>query len=145
MSRKEYRYEKVEDPLTGGHYWTARKVELPSLDEERRISFVIDILGGKVTAEEVRKSCCLSSINSVYTWIGKYVSQSDSLSLHESKEEDMSARSKDDQIRELKSQLQQARKEAELERLRAKAYATMINVAEETFNIPIRKKSGTKR
>ena len=49
------------------------------------------------------------------------------------------------EIRELKAQLSQARKEAELEKLRAKAYDTMINVAEETFNIPIRKKSGTKR
>lgn len=45
----------------------------------------------------------------------------------------------------LQAQLTQARKEAELEKLRAKAYDTMINVAEETFNIPIRKKSGTKR
>ena len=36
-------------------------------------------------------------------------------------------------------------KALELEKLRAKAYDTMINVAEETFNIPIRKKSGTKQ
>lgn len=122
-----------------------REVELPSLDEERRISLVVDILGGKVTPEEVRKSYSLASINSVYAWIGKYVSQSGSLSLQESKEEDMPAKSKDDQIRELRIRLQQARKEAELEKLRAKAYDTMINVAEETFNIPIRKKSGTKR
>lgn len=145
MSRKEYRHEKVEDPVTGEYYWTMREVELPSLDEERRISLVVDILGGKVTPEEVRKSYSLASINSVYAWIGKYVSQSGSLSLQESKEEDMPAKSKDDQIRELKIQLRQARKEAELEKLRAKAYDTMINVAEETFNIPIRKKSGTKR
>ena len=60
-------------------------------------------------------------------------------------DEDMAKKSKDDQIRELQAQLSQARKEAELEKLRAKAYDTMINVAEETFNIPIRKKSGTKR
>ena len=33
----------------------------------------------------------------------------------------------------------------ELEKLRAKAYDTMINLAEKTFNIPIRKKSGTKQ
>ena len=57
----------------------------------------------------------------------------------------MAMKSKDDQIRELQTQLTQARKEAELEKLRAKAYDTMINVAEETFNIPIRKKSGTKQ
>lgn len=65
--------------------------------------------------------------------------------MQRTKEEDMSSKSKEDQIKELKAQLRQAQKEAELERLRTKAYDTMIRVAEETFNIPIRKKSGTKR
>ncbi len=57
----------------------------------------------------------------------------------------MANKSKDDQIRELKEELKKARKEAELEKLRAKAYDTMINIAEETFNIPLRKKTGTKQ
>lgn len=60
-------------------------------------------------------------------------------------DEDMANKSKDDQIRELKAQLKQARKEAEFEKLRAHAFDTMINLAEEKFNIPIRKKSGTKQ
>ena len=59
--------------------------------------------------------------------------------------EDMANRSKDDQIRELKAALKKAQKEAELEKLRAKAYDKMIDLAEERFNIPIRKKSGTKQ
>ena len=59
--------------------------------------------------------------------------------MEEQSEEDMAGKSKDEQIRELQAQLKQARKEAELEKLRAKAYDTMISVAEETFNIPIRK------
>ncbi|MBO8483766.1 MAG: hypothetical protein IAB75_06610, partial [Bacteroidetes bacterium] len=122
MTRREYRHEKVKDPVTGHHYWQMRKVELPPLDDERRMSLVADILGGKTTPEEVRKEYSLSSVNSIYTWIGKYVSQSGSLSLQEPNEEDMSAKSKDDQIRELKAQLKQAQKEAELEKLRAKAY-----------------------
>ena len=57
----------------------------------------------------------------------------------------MPKKSKDEQIRELKAELRKARKEAELEKLRAHAYDTMISLAEETFNIPIRKKSGTKQ
>jgi hypothetical protein len=57
----------------------------------------------------------------------------------------MPRKSKDEQIRELKAELRKARKEAELEKLRAHAYDTMISLAEETFNIPIRKKSGTKQ
>jgi hypothetical protein len=33
----------------------------------------------------------------------------------------------------------------ELEKLRSHAYSTMIDLAEQTFNIPVRKKSGTKQ
>jgi transposase-like protein len=110
-----------------------------------RINAVLDILKGVTTAEEVQKKYDITSINSVYIWIGKYVSQEKSLSLEEQTYEDMATKSKDDQIRELKAQLKQARKEAELEKLRAHAYDTMINLAEEKFNIPIRKKSGTKQ
>ena len=58
---------------------------------------------------------------------------------------DMDDKSKDDQIRELKEKLRQAEKRAEMEALRAKAFSRMIDVAEETFNIPVRKKSGTKQ
>jgi len=51
----------------------------------------------------------------------------------------MANRSKEDQIRELKAALKKAQKEAELEKLRVKAYDKMIDLAEERFNIPIRK------
>ena len=60
-------------------------------------------------------------------------------------ETDMANKSKDDQIRELKEKLRQAEKRAETEALRAKAFSRMIDVAEETFNIPVRKESGTKQ
>ena len=63
----------------------------------------------------------------------------------ETTSEDMANKSKDDQIRELKAALKKVQKEAELEKLRAKAYGKMIDLAEERFNIPIRKKSGTKQ
>ena len=52
----------------------------------------------------------------------------------------MANKSKDDRIRELKEKLRQAEKRAEMEALRAKAFSTMIDVAEETFDIPVRKK-----
>ena len=133
------------DPETNEQYWTPGLKTVIKPDENDRLNAVLDILKGATTAEEVRRKYDITSINSVYTWIGKYVSQEKSLSLEEQTEEDMTKKSKDDQIRELKAQLKQARKEAELEKLRAHAYDTMINLAEETFNIPIRKKSGTKQ
>lgn len=133
------------DPVTNEQYWSREDVTVYKAEEYDKVNTVLDILKGTITAEDVRKKFGITSINSVYTWIGKYVSQEKSLSLEEQTEEDMARKSKDDQIRELKAQLKQARKEAELEKLRAHAYDTMINLAEATFNIPIRKKSGTKQ
>lgn len=97
--------------------------------------------------------------------------EQESLSLPSERSEAMSKRSPEDRIRELELENQRLSKALEMERLRSKSYDTMINVAEETFffkapflamamlkqvwhgsfgltkrfNIPIRKKSGTKR
>ena len=145
--KETVRWESVieTDPETNKQYWSRKQVTVQKAEEHDRINAVLDILKGTTTAEEVRKKYDITSINSVYTWTGKYVSREKSLSLEEPTEEDMAKKSKDDQIQELKAQLRQARKNAELEKLRAHAYDTMITLAEETFNIPIRKKSGTKQ
>ena len=145
--KETVRWESVieTDPETNKQYWSRKQVTVQKAEEHDRINAVLDILKGTTTAEEGRKKYDITSINSVYTWIGKYVSQEKSLSLEAPTEGDMANKSKDEQIQELKSQLKQARKEAEIEKLRTHAYDTMITLAEETFNIPIRKKSGTKR
>ena len=122
-----------------------QKVVKRTLEESDRVEEVLNILRGATTPEDVQRKYRISSLNSIYTWIGKYVSANEVLSLQDQTEEEMAKKSKDDQIRELKAALKKAQKEAEIERLRAHAYDTMINLAEETFNIPIRKKSGTKQ
>ena len=133
------------DPETQEGYWSQEVITVYKPEEEDRTQAVLDILSGKITAEDIQKKFDITSINSVYTWVGKYVSQEKALTLEEPTEEDMARKSKDDQIKELKAQLKQAKKEVEYEKLRAHAFDTMINLAEEKFNIPIRKKSGTKR
>ena len=57
----------------------------------------------------------------------------------------MAKKSPEDRVKELEAENKKLQKALELEKLRSKAYDTMINVAEETFNIPIRNKSGTKQ
>lgn len=57
----------------------------------------------------------------------------------------MAKRSFEDRVKELEAENKRLRKALELGELRFKAYDTMIDAAEETFNIPIRKKSGTKQ
>ena len=89
----------------------------------------------------------INSQATLFSWLAAHISEAQSLSLQANtvNDSDMANKSKDDQIKELKERLRQAEKRAEMEELRAKAYSKMIDVAEETFNIPIRKKSGTKQ
>ena len=89
----------------------------------------------------------INSQATLFSWLATHISEAQSLSLQANtvNDSDMANKSKDDQIKELKERLRQAEKRAEMEELRAKAYSKMIDVAEETFNIPIRKKSGTKQ
>lgn len=45
----------------------------------------------------------------------------------------------------LRAEAERLRKELRLQKMRAEALDTMIDVAEEMFNIPVRKKAGTKQ
>ena len=87
-----------------------------------------------------------TSRQTIISWVDRYSNGKERVSLPENPIEDpMAKKNPDERIRELEAENKRLEKALELEKLRAKAYDTMINVAEETFNIPIRKKSGTKR
>ncbi len=147
MKRSSKRTDRVKyvDPATGvTEYRYVEKVTY-RYDEEEKIPIVIEFLTGETTVEKMVEKYHICSVQTLYAWVGRYVSQENLLSLQNQTSDDMANRSKDDQIRELKAALKKAQKEAELEKLRAKAYDKMIDLAEERFNIPIRKKSGTKQ
>lgn len=96
-------------------------------------------------AQKVIERYHLSGKQVLFNWMDKYLHE-ESLSLPNNQSDDpMAKKNPEDQIRELKEENKRLEKALELEKLRAKAYDTMINVAEGTFNIPIRKKSGTKQ
>ncbi|MCH5238564.1 MAG: hypothetical protein J1E95_12360, partial [Muribaculaceae bacterium] len=121
----EYESYVATDTETGERYWDRREVKRLVPEESDKVDEVLNILQGLTTPEEVRKKYRITSLNSIYTWIGKYVSANEVLSLQDQTEEEMAKKSKDDQIRELKAALKKAQKEAEIERLRAHAYDTM--------------------
>ena len=114
-------------------------------EKEDRELAVVDFLKGEQTPLQLVQKHHITNEQTLFSWVGRYLSENRLLSLQQETDEEMPRKSKDEQIRELKAELRKARKEAELEKLRAHAYDTMINIAEETFNIPIRKKSGTKQ
>ena len=79
-------------------------------------------------------------------WMDKFLNEKDLLSLPpEDQNRDDMAKTTNEQLKEKDAEINRLRKALELEKLRSKAFSTMIDLAEETFNIPVRKKSGTKQ
>jgi septal ring factor EnvC (AmiA/AmiB activator) len=86
----------------------------------------------------------------LYGWLDKYLNEKVCVSLQPEtySETDMSKRSKqqlEEELKEMKAENRRLQEALELEKLRSKAFDTMIDVAEANFNIPIRKKAGTKQ
>ena len=126
-----------------------RCVEVPYekyiFDDDDKMRIVSEYYQSHEPAQQVVERYKLSSKQVLFNWMDKYLHE-ESLYLPSKQNEDpMAKKNPDERIRELEAENRRLEKALELEKLRAKAYDTMINVAEETFNIPIRKKSGTKQ
>ena len=102
-------------------------------EDEEKVSIIIEFLTGETITEKMVEKYHICSVQTLYAWVGRYVSQENLLSLQNKNYEDIANRSKDDRIRELKAALRKAQKEAKLEKLRTKAYDKMIDLAEERF------------
>ena len=141
--------KKVKDRIwnteTQQYEWKDVEIVRYRHEEEDRTLAVLDFLKREQSVADLVQKHHISNEQTLYSWVGRYLSQNELVSLQDTNENNMANKSKDDQIRELKAALKKAQKEAELEKLRAKAYDKMIDLAETAFNIPIRKKSGTKQ
>ena len=137
--------DRVWNAETKQYEWKDVEIVRYRHEEEDRTLAVLDFLKREQSVADLVQKHHISNEQTLYSWVGRYLSQNELVSLQDTNENDMANKSKDDQIRELKAALKKAQKEAELEKLRAKAYDKMIDLAEAAFNIPIRKKSGTKQ
>ena len=118
-----------------------------SFTEEDKISIVSEYVCGHVPASAIVEKYHIGTRQTLFNWMDKYVNEKDLVSLPDESEnpDTMTKKSPEEKLRELEAENKRLQKALELERLRSKAYDTMINLAESTFNIPIRKKSGTKQ
>jgi len=140
------RKERVFNEATG--WYETREVELKSYSftDDDRILIVREYLESGLPAEKIIKKYHISSRSVLFSWMDKFLNERDSLPLQQEPqiEEDM-AKTKDERMKEKDTEIKRLRKALELEKLRSHAYSTMIDLAEQTFNIPVRKKSGTKQ
>lgn len=110
--------------------------------EEDRMAIVAEYVSGHMPASQIIEKYHLSSRQILFNWMDKYVNEKELVSLQDetNPSDPMAKKSPEDRVKELEAENKKLQKAMELEKLRSKAYDTMIDVAEETFNIPIRKK-----
>lgn len=115
--------------------------------EEEKIQIVSEHICEQVPIDELVHKYHIGSRQTVINWVDRYLSEVERLSLPCEPESEltMSEQSLEEKLKALEAENQRLQKALELEKLRSKAYDTMITLAEETFNIPVRKKSGTKQ
>lgn len=83
------------------------------------------------------------SRSTIYRWICNFASSNPEIVDYMKQKKSIKPSS--EEIASLKSEILRLKKELRDAQMHAHAYDTMIDVAEEMFNIPIRKKAGTKQ
>ena len=134
----------------GCYEWKEVETDKYVFDETDKIAIAREYHERGCPASEIVSKYHISSAVVLYGWLDKYLNEKVCVSLHSKTENetDMSKKSKQQLEEELKAVKAENRRLQEalwLEKLRSKAFDTMIDVAEANFNIPIRKKAGTKQ
>lgn len=106
--------------------------------EEFKRSVVKEVLSGNLSKEEARHKYGIKGNSAVLNWIRTFeFSQKYTMKRKPAEQSD--------KIMKLEAENKRLHDELELERLRVLSLNVMINLAEEQFKVPIRKKSGAKQ
>ena len=105
--------------------------------DEFKMKVVYDYLHGDKSKEELRRAYGIGGGSAILGWIRKFEGVSPK-KLIMSKD---SKKTKEDLLKEIEL----LKKQLEYEKLKSVAFDTMIEIAEEEFKIPIRKKFGAKQ
>lgn len=106
--------------------------------DEFKKNVVKEVLEGRIYKDEARRRYGIKGKSAVLNWIRKF----DASQNHGMKDSHPTPTQPHSQLEEENKRLSE---ELELERLRTLSLNVMIDLAEEQFKIPIRKKSGAKQ
>lgn len=106
--------------------------------DEFKKNVVKEVVEGHISKDEARRRYGIKGKSAVLNWIRKF----DASQIHEMKKH---RPSQTQPLSQLEAENKRLREELELERLRSLSLNVMIDIAEEQFKIPIRKKSGAKQ
>ena len=130
---QKYKYETVQ---VKGYYFT----------DEDRMKICSEFLESGEPASVFMEKYHLNSKEVLYGWVKKFLVDKNSVPLESFVTPDpMKEKSVEAQLMELKAENKRLQDALDMAKLRAKAYETMIEVAEQNLNVSIRKKAGTKQ
>jgi len=112
--------------------------------DDYRLKVVKEYLSTCQSADEISEKYGISS-TSLYRWIIKFDIPKPDNDLMKKLELMSKEVKKSKSELSLEAKVKKLEEELKYEKLRTEALSTMINIAENRFNIPIRKKSGTKQ
>ncbi len=135
MTFKLGQHQKAPDLLRKERGWRT---------EEERLKAVRQYLAGELNEKQIVEQYALSSVQLFYQWIGRYCQELIQVTTNS---ENLTDSNGDPAllVKEKDREIIRLRKALELEKMRSEGYLHMIELAEQQFNIPIRKKSGTKQ
>jgi transposase-like protein len=114
--------------------------------EELKLKVVSEVLNKQLTQTEARRKYSILGHSTICKWIKKYGYLFDHLNNNSNevtmKQKDEKINQYEERITKLEKLLAQKELELEDEKLKARLYKRMINLAEEKFNIKIKKNSG---
>ena len=134
MKQKTMRV-KSWDPATQKFKYDVVKIDGYVFSKDDKMKICTEYLESGKSAQEISEKYHLNSKEVLYGWVKKFLEGKDS----------MKEKSMETQLAELKAENKRLQDALEMAKLRAKAYETMIEVAESNLNISIRKKAGTKQ
>lgn len=115
-----------------------------SFINESRLAFLSSYYQSGLSISEFISKNSLSS-STFYRWIRNFERLNPQMVETMKKKAHQNQADSQKEVSELKSEIARLHAALEHEKLRSHAYDVMIDVAEEMFNIPIRKKAGTKQ
>ena len=114
-----------------------------SIDFKRKV--VLEVLSGNLTKEAARRVYDIRGKSAVTDWVRRFGPEFSHLGSPDLSLQPMSKPKNIATTEELQAEIDRLKRQLEDERHKAGLYKTMIEIAEERFNIEIRKKSGAKQ
>lgn len=119
-----------------------RKKEIKFYSDEFKLEVIKDVLSGKYSKEEARIAYEIKGNSAILNWIRKF-------SMDSKRYKNESVNSKDNelmiQLSKEELRIKELEKALKKEKLRGELMEKIIDIAEEHFNIDIRKKYGAKQ